>query len=838
MRTLLVEKRIVFSVMLLSCVALSAQTSKIRVDLNDATRGNMDEILEPGYVAWGVPAFSEEASIHIDGVQFTLTASGQMTSAWNRVFELQGTGNRRLTGDGIKLMQDQAGYIDLCIKGLPTGKHTIQTYHNSWMGPESYQTAPISVYCNGKLIHNSVPTSLLSETSGNSCALQTTFKAGKGKDVHIRFVTTQTADGKALQECSPILNGFEIDMPSVKDRAQNPSPANDDLHADGDKGSVLLAWEAANAKVKRHHLFFGTDSAAVAAADFKSPLYAGALTNSQWTAENTYNLEDYYWRVDVESQSGDITEGCVWHFRPRHLAFRDAEGYGRFATGGRGGKVIYVTNLNDSGPGSFRDAIENAEGPRTVVFAVSGIIDLKSRIICHDKFITIAGQTAPGKGICFSSAPIGIGSEGICRFIRSRIGAGTTYDGMGMAGSRNSITDHCSISWTIDEGFSSRNGHNFTLQRTMIAEALNIAGHAHYQRGKAHGYAASIGGDIGTFHHNLLVHNSGRNWSMAGGLDGDGYYSGRLDIFNNVVYNWNTRTTDGGAHEVNFVNNYYKAGPASEHMYILTAELEGLGKGSQSYYYKGNVLQKQDGSFACDGTDDTCGRTYKLMRNQVLDWTLWVDKPFFPSYARIESAKDAYKNVLSDVGCNMPVFDEHDTRVVNETLAGSYQFSGSISGLPGLIDNEKDCGGYENYGTEERNLATFDSDLDGLPNWWEKLYGSNPDSPKGDFSDANADPDHDGYTALEDYLEWMATPHYYSQAGRPKAIDLNPLFKGYTANARISSVQNSDNATVNYNGMSLSINPNSGFTGISYFDVVITDDEGSTMTRRIGLLVM
>ena len=195
--------------------------------------------------------------------------------------------------------------------------------------------------------------------------------------------------------------------------------------------------------------------------------------------------------------------------------------------------------------------------------------------------------------------------------MRVRLGAGATYDGMGMAGNNHSIIDHCSISWTIDEAFSSRNGKNLTLQRTLIAEALNIAGHSNYSHGSAHGFAASIGGDVGSFHHNLLAHCNGRNWSMAGGLDGDGYYAGRLDIFNNVVYNWGDRATDGGAHEVNFVNNFYKKGVATSQHYMLTAQLEGKGKGSQSYYYSGNILQHTNGGYACDGTNNTCATCHR-----------------------------------------------------------------------------------------------------------------------------------------------------------------------------------------------------------------------------------
>src|SRR5262249_33618900 len=285
------------------------------------------------------------------------------------------------------------------------------------------------------------------------------------------------------------------------------------------------------------------------------------------------SLKTYYWRVDEITSKNVATPGTIWYFRPRHLAFPTAEGYGRFARGGRGGVVVHVTNLNDSGAGSLRDAIETERGPRLVVFDVSGIIPLASRLSIAQNYITVAGQTSPGKGICVRAAPFGAtgAHDLIIQNVRVRLGAGQTYDGMGLQGSDHCIVDHCSISWTIDESFSSRNGKNITLQRTLISEALNIAGHQNYPAGTKHGHAASISGDVGSFHHNLLAHNEGRNWSLAGGLDGNGNFAGRLDIFDNVVYNWGGRTTDGGAHQVNFVGNTYKPGPASTIFVALTA---------------------------------------------------------------------------------------------------------------------------------------------------------------------------------------------------------------------------------------------------------------------------
>src|SRR5699024_5602967 len=254
------------------------------------------------------------------------------------------------------------------------------------------------------------------------------------------------------------------------------------------------------------------------------------------------------------------------------------------------------------------------------------------------------------------------------------------YGGMGLTGCNYSIIDHCSISWTMDEAFSSRGARNITLQRTLISEALNVAGHDKYPPGTAHGYAASIGGNIGSFHHNLLADCYGRNWSMAGGLDANAFYAGRLDIRNNVVYNWGTRATDGGANEVNFVNNYYKPGPGTKFFYALSAQHEGAGKGMQRYYFKGNVMP---GVF----NEENEKRGRKSSGHEV-DYNTFVDHPFFAPHVIMQTAENGYKNVLSDVGCNMPVLDNHDIRIINETLNDTTSVVGSVSGLPGFPDNQ------------------------------------------------------------------------------------------------------------------------------------------------------
>lgn len=433
----------------------------------------------------------------------------------------------------------------------------------------------------------------------------------------------------------------------------------------------------------------------------------------------------------------------------RPLAFPTAEGYGRFAAGGRGGRVLHVTNLQDSGPGSLRAAVE-ADGPRTVVFDVSGLITLESKLVVRktNSNLTVAGQTAPGKGICLRKYNFGMlgATNVIVRYVRVRPGniSGLTLDGMGMASCDHCIIDHCSISWTLDEAVSTRGAQNITLQRTLISEALNEAGHKKYPPGTQHGYAASIGGDIGSFHHNLLAHCAGRNWSLAGGLrKPKNEYAGRLDIRNNVVYNWKNRATDGGAHEVNFVNNFYQPGPATKYFFALNAQYGGF-PGSQRYYFDGNIMV---GKFGL--TNQAAGRTATTERggNLPTEYSPWADAPFFDSHVQTHSAPESYTNVLADVGCNFPALDDHDARVIAEVRNGTAKFKGSKTGLPGLPDSQDDVGGWPHY-PEVKRAADWDTDRDGMPDGWEHRAGLDPKVA----TDGNADRDGDGYTNLEEYL--------------------------------------------------------------------------------------
>lgn len=656
------------------------------------------------------------------------------------------------------------GSILMTIEGLSEGPHTIVTYHNAVWPVSKYnrKIAPCRISEGNVELLTIEPSQCVTDDSDVKSTFFTVH-APINKPVRIKIepVTSTTP-----QLNTAVLSGFEIDSPaSVDSYASEPVPADGDEHvfANNDdpvtgsagKGYTELNWTP-SALAEFQDIYFGTREKEVAEATVSSAaIYLGRYPGSKTThkAENLNSRFTYFWRIDTIKADGTVTKGKICKFRIRHLAYPAAEGYGRFARGGRYGRVIEVTTLDDYDPrtelvidGSLRKVIEFEKGPRIVVFRVGGTISLKAKLIipADGGDVYVAGQTAPGDGICVTRYSFGmLGThDAIIRFIRTRVGdyAKMSQDGMGMAGCDHCILDHCSISWSIDEGVSSRSAKNITCSWNIISEALNDS----YQYAD-HSYAGSISGDRGSFHHNLLVHCAGRNWSLAGGLDPAGQYAGWCDIRNNVVYNWKHRTTDGGVYRCNFVNNFYIPGPATTHFLLMRPDGDQMGTGNpQKFYITGNQME---GYLRYD-QDNWSG----CKPNYAKESEIRSNKPFFEPYVKTQPVKQAYSDVLKGAGAIRPKRDAIDTRVINDMVKRTYTYKGSIDGLLGIIDTQEDVGGYPDL---KGAPAPKDTDHDGLPDEWEQKLGTNPNSPAGDFSDTNADPDADGFTNMDDYLEYL-----------------------------------------------------------------------------------
>jgi hypothetical protein len=337
--------------------------------------------------------------------------------------------------------------------------------------------------------------------------------------------------------------------------------------------------------------------------------------------------------------------------------------------------------LNDDGPGSLRAAC-SADGPRIVVFRVSGTIRLKSELEIENPFITIAGQTAPGDGVCIADHGVQLeADQAIVRYMRFRPGdvSGIEYDGFSGRGSQLMI-DHCSVSWGTDETLSINKADNFTVQWCMVAESLYNSIH---KKGK-HGYGGLWGGPGGSWHHNILAHHSSRNPRASGNKE-----SGLMDCRNNVIYNWGFNSAYGGElWPRNWINNFYKAGPATERKVQHRIFIQGDARGRM--YADGNFVagfpritkNNWDGGIDFDREGDAD------------ESTLRVDKPFVVAPVETQSAEDAFELVLKNAGASKSR-DKIDSRIENEIRTGTAQFGATWGGGgKGIIDSQTDVGGW------------------------------------------------------------------------------------------------------------------------------------------------
>ncbi len=460
-------------------------------------------------------------------------------------------------------------------------------------------------------------------------------------------------------------------------------------------------------------------------------------------------------------------------------AFPGAWGGGMYSFGGRGGEVLVVTNLNDRGPGSFREACETG-GPRIVVFNVAGILRLKERIRIRAPYITIAGNTAPGDGVCIAGDTVELESHDIVirhmRFRRGETWVGDRNDSIGGNPIGNIMIDHVSASWGLDENMSMYRhmyDHdnnettpslklptvNITIQNSIFSECLNPYHHS---------FGSTIGGLNSTFHHNLWANNAGRNPSV--GMYGD------FTFVNNVLFNWVHRTVDGGDHRslFNIINNYLKPGPATRKDEPISHRLlkpesersktvfDNFGKA----YVAGNIVEGNE-RVTKDNWDGGVQPGSRAPVASVLPG-IRANTPFLHAPLQIQPADQALKTVLANAGAMLPKRDAVDERVIKSvrtcevTAKAPADIEAQLGGVGytkqsieeiirliplGIITHPSQVRGYPEY----RGTPYKDSDGDGMPDDWEKQHGLNPD----DSSDASTDLNGDGYTNIEDFINGL-----------------------------------------------------------------------------------
>lgn len=472
-----------------------------------------------------------------------------------------------------------------------------------------------------------------------------------------------------------------------------------------------------------------------------------------------------------------------WAAKPSDLsqaplpAFPGAEGGGMYSFGGRGGKVCVVTSLDDSGAGTFREALE-AGGPRIVVFNVAGIIKLKNKIRVRAPYITINGGSAPGDGVCIAGDTVELETHDVVirnmRFRRGNTWVGDRNDSLGGNPIGNIMIDHVSASWGLDENMSMyRHMYqppdgskelklptvNITIQNSIFSEGLNTYNHA---------FGSTIGGYNSTFHHNLWACNSGRNPSVGMIYD--------FTFANNVVFNWRHRTVDGGDHRsfYNVVNNYFKPGPATPlgdtvgHR-ILKPESRRARPPVDDYgkaYVAGNIVEGNnrvtadnwDGGVQVESIADPATILPKLK----------ADKPYPTAFLKLQPAAEAFELVLKESGATRPKRDAVDERVVEMVRTGkptakpgrdlseALQKVGYAPNVianiregvaKGIITDVSEVGGYPEY----RGEPYSDRDHDGMPDDWEAKHGLDPQNA----ADAAGDLNGDGYTNIEDFLNGL-----------------------------------------------------------------------------------
>ena len=428
----------------------------------------------------------------------------------------------------------------------------------------------------------------------------------------------------------------------------------------------------------------------------------------------------------------------------KQLAFPGAEGFGKYARGGRGGDVYHVTNLQDDGPGSLRYGIATAEAPRTITFDVAGTIRLATPLRMENKSrLTIAGQTAPGKGITIRDHAMVIKncSDIIVRYLRLRLGDKNKGDAAGedvmtVDYCERIILDHLSLSWGIDGNSDYRGNSDITLQWLLYAEALNDSLHP---KGD-HAMCTSLRDCHGntTLHHNIYSTSRNRHPTIGGGTGKKGYAHVVVDFRNCVNYNWNGPTNFGGM-KLNVVNNYYKPGPCTDPQDLPMQMKDGDTTKARGFM-TGNRFEKMPERL---NEDNYCAVLYtntgSYMSTSRKQWA--VSEPFELGACKpyTQNAREAYETCLRYTGCSL-VRDRVDTRIIDNIARGRGE----------LLDSQDEVGGWDGYPVVRRP-DRWDTDGDGMPDTWEKTHGLDLQNP----ADGNRDADDDGYTNLEEYMNGL-----------------------------------------------------------------------------------
>lgn len=412
------------------------------------------------------------------------------------------------------------------------------------------------------------------------------------------------------------------------------------------------------------------------------------------------------------------------------LSFPGAEGFGRYTTGGRGGKVYAVTKLTDDGSeGTLRFAL-NQKGPRYIIFKTGGTIYLESPLKIHEGNVTIAGQTAPRDGITIANYETFVAADNvIIRYMRFRMGDQKKFEGdaLGARFIKNLMVDHCSMSWSTDETVSIYVNENTTLQWCVIAESLRNSFH---QKG-AHGYGGIAGGKFASFHHNMYAHHDSRNPRLGEYAGSKFALTDLTDFRNNVIYNWGHNNIYGGeAMNVNIINNYYKPGPAT----MTKQRIVAIDKNEKpetevyniwgKYYINGNVVEGNPEVTKENWTEGVFSQmksSYHLTDKDKN--SIKINQPHdIQNNVKTHSPKEAYEKILQFGGASF-VRDAVDLHVLKDVKNGSFTYKGSKGSTNGIIDSQEDVGGFP---TLNQGKPLLDSDNDGMPDEWEIKNKLNP----------------------------------------------------------------------------------------------------------------